>query len=142
MQYHKKSYYLLNHFSFFSYSLVHSLLNCLYSNSEGFAFFNSIFPYRQKSDNVKGKNDVIFEIFSMLYTMVIKNTNHITLCEIIHDVCQSKKLKQTLNRMGLPMSYNKLERINIELAKQGEAAQSHHIPVPPIIQSYDSRCHG
>ena len=74
--------------------------------------------------------------------MVIKNTNHITLCEIIHDVCQSKKLKQTLNRMGLPMSYNKLERINIELAKQGEAAQSHHIPVPPIIQSYDSRCHG
>lgn len=41
-----------------------------------------------------------------------------------------------LNRMGLCMSYGKLQRIDMGLAEQViEAAQFHCTPVPPIIEA-------
>ena len=78
--------------------------------------FNTIFPHRQKSDNVKRKTNVIFQIiFKVVHISRNQKTpmHHVSLCETIHDVCRSKKLIEIL---GLCMSYNELERIDMELA--------------------------
>ena len=78
--------------------------------------FNTIFSHRQKSDKVKRRTNVIFQI---IFKVVHNSRNqklpmhHVSLCETIHDACRSKKLIEIL---GLCMSYNELERIDMELA--------------------------
>ena len=58
---------------------------------------------------------------------------HVSLCETIHDVCQSKKLIEILNRMGLCMSYNELERLEMALAEQVIVAAQYHRTRVPLI---------
>lgn len=58
-------------------------------------------------------------IFQIIFKVVHNSRNqklpmhHVSLCETIHDACRSKKLIEIL---GLCMSYNELERIDMALA--------------------------
>ena len=74
--------------------------------------------------------------FNVIYNGHQKTPIYVSLCETIHDAYRSKKLIRTLNRMDLCMSYNELERIDMELADRViAAAQSHRTRVPPIIEA-------
>ena len=101
-------------------------------------FFNAIFPYRQKSEHIKRKTNVLFQIFfTAIHNGQKKTPLHVSLCETIHDTCRSKKLIQILNRMGLCMSYDELEKIDVCLAERTIAtAGPHRTPVSSIIKEY------
>ena len=90
-------------------------------------FFNAIFPYRQKPEHIKRKTDVLFQIFfAAIHNGQKKTRLHVSLCETIHDTCRSKKLIQILHRMGLCMSYDELEEIDVCLAERTIATAGHH----------------
>ena len=99
-------------------------------------FFNDIFPCRQKSEHIKCKTDILFQIFfAAIHNGQKKTPFHVRLCETIHDTRRSKKLIQILNRMGLCMSYDKLEKIDVCLAERTIAtAGPHRTPVSSIIK--------
>ena len=60
---------------------------------------------------------------------------HVSLSETVHDICRSKELIQILNRMGLSMSYNEVERLDNNLALRTiKRAGVHRVLVPPSIQ--------
>ena len=60
------------------------------------------------------------------------------LCKLVslkQFICRSKELIQILNRMGLCMSYNEVERLDNNLALRTiKKAGVHRVPVPPSIQ--------
>ena len=86
-------------------------------------FFNAIFPYRQKSEPIERRIDVLFQIFfTAIYNGQKKTPLHLSLCETIHDTCRSKKLIQILNRMRLCMSYDELEKIDVCLAEKSNCS--------------------
>ena len=99
-------------------------------------FFNAIFPDRQKSEHIKRKTDVLFQVFfTVIHNGQKKTPLHVSLCETIHDTCRSKKLIQILNRMGLCMSYDELEKIDVCLAERTIAtAEPHRTPLSSIIK--------
>ena len=92
-------------------------------------FFNAIFPYRQKSEPIERRIDVIFQIFfTAIHNGQKKTPLHVSLCETIHDTCRSKKLR-------LCMSYDELEKIDVCLAEKAIAASgSYRTPVSSIIK--------
>ena len=50
-------------------------------------FFNSLFPYRSKSDNIKRKCDSVFQIiYNVVHNGYKKTTMHISLYEAIHKI--------------------------------------------------------
>ena len=60
---------------------------------------------------------------------------HVSLSETVHDICRSKELIQILNRMGLCMSYNEVERLDNNLALRTiKKAGVHRVSVTPFIQ--------
>ena len=99
-------------------------------------FFNSIFRYRQKSEHIKCKTDVFFQIFFTAIHNGQKETPlHVSLCETMHDTYRFKKLMQISNRMELCMSYDELGKINVCLTERTIAtARPHRTPVSSIIK--------
>ena len=96
-----------------------------------------MFPYRIKSDNIKRKCDTLFQVFFyLIHNGKSKTPLHVSLAESIHDICRSKNLIMNLNRLGLCVSYDEVERIDINLAQRTiDAAGENLVPVPPVINS-------
>ena len=106
-------------------------------------FFNAIFPYRQKPEHIKRKTDVLFQIFfAAIHNGQKKTRLHVSLCETIHDTCRSKKLIQILNRMGLCMSYDELEKIDVCLAERTIATAGPHCTLVSSIIKENAIIHG
>ena len=99
-------------------------------------FFNTLFDYRKKSVHIQRKCDNVFQIiFNIVHNGQKKTLMHVSLSETVHDICCSKELIQILNRMGLCMSYNEVERLDNNLALRTiKKAGVHRVPVPPSIQ--------
>ena len=102
-----------------------------------FDFFSKLSIVHKSTPFITTRTDVIFQIFlNVIHNGYQKTPVNISLCETIHDACRSKKLIEILGRMGLCMSYNELERIDMVLAERVIAvAQSHHTRVLPIIEA-------
>ena len=94
-------------------------------------FFNIMFPYRPKS--TKG----VFQMIHYILHNDQKQTPfHISLAELIHDNSRSKILVQILNKLGLCISYDELEKIDFGLAQRViDATGTNRTPVPPPIES-------
>ena len=99
-------------------------------------FFDSLFPNRTKSEHIMRKCDTIFQIvFNTVHNGESKTPLHVSLTESVHDTCKSKNLIQILNRMGLCMSYDELQRIDMGLAQRTiDLAGDCRVPLPPVIQ--------
>ena len=99
-------------------------------------FFNTLFDYRKKSVHIQRKCDNVFQIiFNIVHNGQKKTPMHVSLPETVHDICRSKELIQILNRIGLCMSYNEVERLDNNLALRTiKKADIHRVPVPPSIQ--------
>ena len=104
----------------FQFSFICSSIHYLnfFATTQKGLHSSTLFSHIGKSQIMpKAKMMLSFKTFFQCYThWSYKSTNNVTLCETIHDACRSKKLIQILNRMGFCMSYNKLERIHMELA--------------------------
>lgn len=98
-------------------------------------FFDTLFPSRKKSEAIKRKCDMIFQtIFYVLHNGRKKKPIHITLAESVHDKCRSKQLIQVLNKLGLCISYQELEKIYVSLARRIiNATNGYRVPIPPNI---------
>ena len=57
-------------------------------------------------------------VFYLIHNGKKKTPLHVALSVLIHDSSRSKKVIQIMNRLGLCMSYDELERIDIGLAKR------------------------
>ena len=101
------------------------------------AFFDSMFPYQSKSENIIRKCDTIFQIiYYLVHNGKKKTPFHLSLCESIHDTCRSKELITIMNILDLCMSYDELDRIDIGLATQSiESARENRVPVPENIEN-------
>ena len=99
-------------------------------------FLNSIFLYRPQSENIKRKCGTIFQIiFYLVHSSKKKTPLHASLCESIHDICRSKNLIQTMNRIGLYMSYDELQRTDMNLAQRTiDSAGRYRVPIPPVTR--------
>ena len=95
-------------------------------------FFDTMFPNRQSSEQIKRKCDTIFQIaFNMIHSGQKKTPMYTAIAQSIHDTCKSKKLIQIMNRLGVCISYDDLERIDIDIAKRTiDLAGSNRVPVP------------
>ena len=106
-------------------------------------FFNIMFPYRTKSLHIQRKCDTLFQIIHyILHNGRKHNPFHVSLAELIHDNSRSKILIQIMNKLGLCISYDELERIDFGLAQRIiDATGSNRTPVPLTIDS-SSIIHG
>ena len=104
------------------------------------AFFDSMFLYRPKSKSIMPKYNTIFQIIHYLVHNGKKKTLlHLSLCESIHDTCRSKELITIMNGLGLCMSYDELERIDIGLATLSiESAGEKRVLV---LENIENLCH-
>ena len=60
-----------------------------------------------------------------------KTPMHVSISQIIHEVCRSKELIQIFNRMGLCQRYDEVEKLDSDLARRVIArAGSNHVLVP------------
>ena len=74
--------------------------------------------------------------FYLIHNGKRKTPLHVALSELIHDSSRSKKVIQIMNRLGLCMSYDELERIDIGLEKRNiDMAGDYRVPIPPAILS-------
>ena len=109
-------------------------------------FFNTLFDYRKKSVHIQRKCDNVFQIiFNIVHNGQKKTPVHVSLSETVHDIYRSKELIQILNRMGLCMSYNEVERLDNNLAlrtiKNSWCTSCSSAPIYSAWSSY-SMCHG
>ena len=100
-------------------------------------FFDTIFPYRTKSKHIQRKCDVIFQIIYFIMHNGQKQTPlHISLAELIHDNARSKILVQILNKLGLCISYDEMEKIDLGLAKRiVDTVGLNRVPVSSSMQN-------
>ena len=114
-------------------SLKHYIRDCSPTWS---AIFDSMLPYRSKSEKIMRKCDTIYQtIYFLVQNEKKKTPLHLSLCESIHDTCRSKELITIMNRLGLCMSYDKLERIDIGLATGSiESAGGNRVSFPRILK--------
>ena len=106
-------------------------------------FFNSLFPQRSRYENLIRKCDTIFQIvFNLVHNCRRKVPLHVSISQGIHDKCRSKQLIQILNKLGLCISYDELERIDCSLANEimSYCIES-KVPLPQTITS-SSIIHG
>ena len=94
-------------------------------------FFDLMFPYQSKLENIIQKCDTIFEIiYYLVHNGKKKNLLHLTLCKSIHDTCRSKKLIAIMNRIRLFVGYDEFEIAYIKLDTQNiESARENKVPV-------------
>ena len=65
-----------------------------------------------------------------------KTPMHISITNTVHDLTRSKQLISILNRIGLGISYDELERIDSALARR-TIERDHRVPIPPSIKGND-----
>ena len=99
--------------------------------------FNSLFPQRSRSENMIRKCDPIFQIvFNLVHSCRKKVPLHISISQNIHGKCRSKQLIQILNKLGLCISYDELERIDCSLANEIiDSCIENKVPLPRTITS-------
>ena len=79
-------------------------------------------------------------IFPIIYYIIHngkqKTTFHISLTGVIHDTCRSKTLIQIMNRLGLCISYDEMEKIDTGLAQRTiNTAGVNRTPIPSTIKN-------
>lgn len=95
-------------------------------------FFNVLFPARSSSEPIRRKCDVIFQIvFNITNCGQRKTPFHTAIAQSIHDICKSKSLIQIFNHLGLCISYDDLERVDIgQIQQLINLAGPSRVPVP------------
>ena len=83
-------------------------------------FFNILFPHRTKSVNIQRKCGTIFPIIihSVIHNGKKHNLFHAGLTELFHDDSRAKLVIEILNKIGLCISYDELQRIDFGLMKR------------------------
>ena len=100
---------------------------------------NSLFPQRSRSENMIRKYDTIFQI---VFNLVYSCRKHMSISQDIHDKCRSNQLVQILNKPGLCISHDELERIDFSLANGiMHSCVENKVPLPRAITS-SSIIHG
>ena len=83
------------------------------------SFFNILFPHRTKSVNIQCKCDTIFQIIHyVIHNEKNHNLFHVGLAELFHDDSKAMLVIEILNKIGLHISYDELQRIDFDLMKQ------------------------
>ena len=106
-------------------------------------FFNALFPVHFSSESIRRKCDVIFQIVLNIINGGQRKTRlHTAIAQSIHDTCKSKNLIKIFNRLGLCISYDDLERVDMCQTQQLiNLAGPSRVPVPENIDS-SSIIHG
>ena len=106
-------------------------------------FFDALFPARSSSESIRRKCDVIFQIiFNIINGGQRKTPLHTAIAQSIHETCKSKNLIQIFNRLGLCISYDYLERVDMCQTQQLiSLAGPSRVPVPENINC-SSLIHG
>ena len=74
-------------------------------------FFKNLFNSYNKSGHQKRKALTIFQIACYnINTDTIKTPLHVSIGQTVHEISRSKQLIQILNRLGICMSYDEIER--------------------------------
>ena len=77
-------------------------------------FFNALFPARSSSESIRRKCDLIFQTVANIINGGQRKTPlHTAIAQSIHDTWKSKKLIQIFNCLGLCISYDDLERVDM-----------------------------
>ena len=99
----------------------------------------ALFPYRTKSKATQRKCDSIFQIVHYIVHNGKKhNPLHVSLAEVLHNDLRSKLLIGILNKLGLCISYDEVQRIDFGLMdKIIDAAGPNRVPVSLPIDDDD-----
>ena len=82
-------------------------------------FFNILFLHRTKSVNIQCKYDTIFQIIHyVVHNWKKHNLFLVGLAELFHDDSRTKLLIEILNKIGLCISYDELQRIDFGVMKR------------------------
>ena len=102
-------------------------------------FFNTLSPFRTKSQHIRRKIDIIFQIiYNLIHNGKRKTPMHVALSEAIHDTSRSKKLIRIMNHLGLCTSYEEVERIDTALVQHTmNMTGSHRVPIPSSIVPHE-----
>ena len=81
--------------------------------------FNILFLYRTKSVNIQRKCDTIIQIIHyVIHSWKKHNSFHVGLAKLFHDDSRAKFVTEILNKIGLCISYDQLQRIDFGIMKQ------------------------
>ena len=107
------------------------------------SFFDIMFPIRSSSGVIKRKCEVVFQIvYNLIDNDQRKTPVHTVISQSFHDTCKSKSVIQMFNRLGLCISYDVLERVDIASTQEIiNFAGPNKVPVPKNINS-SSIIHG
>ena len=102
-----------------------------------------MFPARRSSEQIRRKCDVIFQIvYNLINNVQSKTPLETAIAQSIYDTCKSKNLIQIFNHLGLCISYDDLERVDICITQEViNLAGSYRVPVVKNITS-SSIIHG
>ena len=96
------------------------------------SFFDCMFPSWSSSASIKRKCDAIFQIiFNHIHNGQRKTPFETAILQSIHDTCKSKNLIQIFNRLGLGISYDKVQQIDIGITQ--EIIRPNRVSVPKNI---------
>ena len=99
-------------------------------------FMKHLCGQRSMSDEFDRKSYVIFQqVYYFVHNGTKKTPLHVSIAQSIHNERRSKKLIKTMNRLGISISYDELERIDFTLANRllnrlGE----HRVPISNSIK--------
>ena len=98
-------------------------------------FFKNLFSSYNKSGHQKRKALTIFQIACYnINNGTIKTPLHISIGQTVHEISRSKQLIQILNRLGICMSYDEIERQNCSLSLRTiHMSGNENVPLPPSI---------
>ena len=98
-------------------------------------FFDALVPTRSSSESIRRKCDVIFQIIvNIINGSQCKTPLCTAVAQSIHDTCKSKNLIQIFSRLGLSISYDDLERVDMCQTQQViNLADPCRVPVPENI---------
>ena len=101
------------------------------------SFFDIMFPTRRFSVAIKRKYEVVFQIvYNLIHNGQRKTPLHIVISQSIYDTCKSKSLIQMFNRLGLCISYDDLERVDMAVTQEIiNLAGPNKVPVPKNVNS-------
>ena len=94
-------------------------------------FFNILFPHRTKSVNIQRNCDTIFQVIHYVTHYGKKHSPfHVGLVELFHDDSRVKLVIGFLNKIGLYISYDELQRLDIGLMNRVmNVTGSNRVPV-------------
>ena len=109
-------------------------------------FFDILFPFRIQSNPIQRKCDTIFQIFHYsLHQGKKHNPFHVSLAELLHNDSRAKLVINILNKLGLCISYDELQRTDCSIMNRIiNTAGSNRVPVslPFDDDDNESELHG